>query len=160
MRRPPALRPPTDRPDTIMPTPVRTRRRFIGITAAASILALAPGALRLAHAAATAQPAHGIEPLLWRGVALGADAELRLYHPDRAIAQRLLAHSLAEIQRLESLFSLYRDDSALAALNRQGYLDAPPADLLRLLNEGIHYSRLTDGAFDPDRKSTRLNSSH
>src|SRR3546814_17448946 len=86
-----------------MPTPVRTRRRFIGITAAASILALAPGALRLAHAAATAQPAHGIEPLLWRGVALGADAELPLYHPDRAIPHRLLAPTLPQIKPPETL---------------------------------------------------------
>lgn len=132
-----------------MPTFARTRRRFLGITAAASALALAPGALRLAHATAAAQPARGIEPLHWRGVALGADAELRLYHPDPAAAQNLLRQALAEIQRLESLFSLYREDSALAALNRQGRLDEPPADLLRLLNESTHYSRLTRGAFDP-----------
>ena len=132
-----------------MPTPLRTRRRFLGITAAASALALAPGALRLAHATATAQPAHGIEPLHWRGVALGADAELRLYHPNPAAAQRLLQQALAEIQRLESIFSLYRDDSALATLNRQGHLNEPPADLLRLLAESIHYGQLTGGAFDP-----------
>src|SRR5690606_2004651 len=84
----PLLRRLTDRPNITMPTPLRTRRRFLGITAAASALALAPGALRLAHATATAQPAHGIEPLHWRGVALGADAELRLYHPNPAAAQR------------------------------------------------------------------------
>jgi len=130
-----------------MPTFARTRRRFLGITAAASALALAPGALHLART--TAQPPHGIEPLCWRGVALGADAELRLYHPDPVAAQGLLQQALAEIQRLESLFSLYREDSALATLNRQGRLDEPPADLLRLLTESTHYSRLTRGAFDP-----------
>lgn len=132
-----------------MNTSVRARRRFIGITAAASVLALVPGALRLAHAATATRPIPDISPVLWRGVALGADAELRLYHPDPRIAQRLLDQSLAEIRRLEALFSLYRDDSALATLNRQGRLDEPPADLLRLLSESTHYSRLTGGAFDP-----------
>lgn len=117
------------------------RRRFIGIAAAASALALAPLSLRRASAA--------IAPTTWQGVALGADAELRLYHPDPRAARRLIDQALAELHRLEGIFSLYRDDSALARLNRQGYLADPPADLLRLLGDSLRYSRLTDGAFDP-----------
>ena len=90
-----------------------------------------------------------IAPTTWQGVALGADAELRLYHPDPRAARRLIDQALAELHRLEGIFSLYRDDSALARLNRQGYLADPPADLLRLLGDSLRYSRLTDGAFDP-----------
>ncbi|RSF01114.1 FAD:protein FMN transferase [Achromobacter aegrifaciens] len=118
-----------------------TRRRFIGIAAAASALALAPVAARRAAAS--------IAPITWQGTALGADAELRLYHPDAAAAQRLIAQSLQELRRLEAIFSLYRDDSALSRLNRQGFLDNPPADLLRLLSESRRYSELTSGMFDP-----------
>ncbi|WP_447920976.1 FAD:protein FMN transferase [Achromobacter aegrifaciens] len=118
-----------------------TRRRFIGIAAAASALALAPIAARRAGAA--------IAPTTWQGTALGADAELRLYHPDKGEAQRLIAQSLQELRRLEGIFSLYRDDSALSVLNRQGFLDYPPADLLRLLSESRRYSELTAGMFDP-----------
>ena len=118
-----------------------TRRRFIGIAAAASALALAPFPARRAAAS--------IAPTVWQGVALGADAELRLYHPDPQAAQRLIAQSLQELRRLEAVFSLYRDDSALSRLNRQGYLDNPPADLLRLLSVSQRYGRLTGGAFDP-----------
>lgn len=118
-----------------------TRRRFLGIAAAASALTLAPFASRRAMAS--------LAPVTWQGVALGADAELRLYHPDRSTAQRLIAQSLQELSRLEGIFSLYRDDSALSRLNRQGYLDNPPADLLRLLSESLRYGRMTDGAFDP-----------
>ncbi|SSW72089.1 FAD:protein FMN transferase [Achromobacter veterisilvae] len=118
-----------------------TRRRFIGIAAAASALALAPYPARRAAAS--------IAPTIWQGVALGADAELRLYHPDPQAAQRLIAQSLRELHRLEAIFSLYRDDSALSRLNRQGFLDNPPADLLRLLSVGLRYGRLTGGAFDP-----------
>lgn len=118
-----------------------TRRRFIGIAAAASALALVPLPARRAAAS--------IPPAVWQGVALGADAELRLYHPDPQAAQRLIAQSLQELRRLEAIFSLYRDDSALSRLNRDGYLDNPPTDLLQLLSVSLRYGRLTGGAFDP-----------
>jgi len=118
-----------------------TRRRFIGIAAAASALALAPVTARRAAAS--------VAPVIWQGTALGADAELRLYHPDAGTGQRLIAQSLHELRRLEAIFSLYRDDSALSILNRQGFLDHPPADLLRLLSESRRYSELTAGMFDP-----------
>lgn len=118
-----------------------TRRRFLGIVAASSALALAPSLWRRAQAA--------IAPTRWQGVALGADAELRLYHPDRQAAERLIEQALQELRRLEGVFSLYRDDSALSVLNRQGYLADPPSDLVRLLSESRHYAELTGGLFDP-----------
>ena len=118
-----------------------TRRCFIGIVAASSALALAPSLLRRAHAA--------IAPTRWQGVALGADAELRLYHPDRRAAEQLIDRALRELRRLEGVFSLYREDSALSVLNRQGFLAAPPSDLVRLLSESRHYAEVTDGLFDP-----------
>ena len=80
----------------------------------------------------SARPQAGLEPVVWRGVALGADAELHLLHPDRDAARRLIDSAVDELRRLETVFSLYRDDSALAVLNRQGHLNDPPADLLRL----------------------------
>ncbi|WP_052584508.1 FAD:protein FMN transferase, partial [Azospirillum baldaniorum] len=73
----------------------------------------------------------------------------QLAHPDPAEADRLIALCLEEVARLERVFSLYRTDSALARLNRDGVLDAPPADLVRLLSEAAAVSRRTDGAFDP-----------
>ncbi len=115
-----------------------TRRRFIAITAAAGGLPLLP--LRSAGAA----------PLLrtWRGAALGADATLQIHHPDPAIADRLIAASLAEVARLERVLSLYRPDSALSCLNRDAALDEPPFDLVRVLTESHRFNTLTDGAFD------------
>src|SRR5690606_24278517 len=80
---------------------------------------------------------------------LGADAMLQIHHPEPAVADRLIARSLAEIERLERIFSLYRPDSALVRLNRDGALDAPPLDLVRLLGEAQRYAALTSGAFDP-----------
>ncbi|MBP6705997.1 MAG: FAD:protein FMN transferase [Achromobacter sp.] len=122
-----------------------SRRRFIGIAAASSALGLLPWRAL----ASGARPQAGLEPVVWRGVALGADAELHLLHPDRDAARRLIDSAVDELRRLETVFSLYRDDSALAVLNRQGHLNDPPADLLRLLSESRRFSVLTGGVFDP-----------
>ena len=65
------------------------------------------------------------------------------------LPRRLVERSLAEVRRLEAVFSLYREDSALVALNRHGVLVAPPADLVALLAECRRYWELTGGAFDP-----------
>lgn len=121
-------------------SPLLSRRRVIGITAAAAGLSLLP----LGHRArAEAQL------VTWQGQAMGAVATLQIHHHDRAAAQRLIERSLAEVRRLEQVFSLYRDDSALSALNRQGMLVAPPAELVALLTDCRRYSELTGGAFDP-----------
>jgi thiamine biosynthesis lipoprotein len=116
-----------------------TRRRFIAISAAAGGLPLLP----------IATPASAAPMLrLWSGAALGCDATLQIHHPDPRIADQLIAASLAEVERLERIMSVYRPDSALCHLNRDGVLDDPPFDLVRILSEGCRYSALSGGAFD------------
>lgn len=84
----------------------------------------------------------------WRGIALGAEAEVTLYHEDQREADRLIADCLGEIERQEQVFSLYRPDSALCRLNRDGELHDPPFDLLRLLSESARLSEISGGSFD------------
>ena len=85
----------------------------------------------------------------WRGTSLGAVATIRIHHVDQASAQRLLRQIVSESRRLETVFSLYRPDSVLCELNRQGVLVAPPAELSELLTLCDHFWRLTHGTFDP-----------
>jgi FAD:protein FMN transferase len=120
--------------------PRLSRRRFIGITAAAAGLSLVP------FGRAAWAEAHLV---MWRGQAMGAVASLQVHHHDRAAAERLVERTLAEVRRLEQVFSLYRADSALVALNRHGVLVAPPADLVAVLAECRRCWELTGGAFDP-----------
>ncbi|MFO1059733.1 MAG: FAD:protein FMN transferase [Dongiaceae bacterium] len=118
-----------------------SRRRFIGLSAAAAGVALRP---LWPGRADPAPPRLAV----WRGVALGADAQLQIHHPDPAEGRRLIGLALAEVARLEAVLSLYRPDSALVALNRSGRLDGPPLDLLRILAESAAFHRLSGGAFD------------
>jgi thiamine biosynthesis lipoprotein len=119
-----------------------TRRRFIAISAAAAC-----GAHPALAFSKTSRPA------IWRGTALGAKAEIRLdvdgNGNDGADAADIIMACRLEIDRLETLFSLYRADSAIARLNRDGRLAAPDADFLALLSTAASVHRATGGAFDP-----------
>ena len=117
------------------------RRRVLRLVAMVGGLAMAPG-LKVAAAV------RRLEPRFWRGIALGAEASIALYHPDAEQARWLIGRCVTELRRLEAIFSLYRADSALSILNRQGHLSAPPVDLVRLLAEARTLSEATDGAFD------------
>lgn len=107
-----------------------TRRRFIAISAAAA--AALPAAARESH--------H------WTGQALGARASIRLDHPQ---AEAITARVMAEIARLEGILSLYRPDSALVRLNRDGRLAAPPFELLDCLTLAGLVHPASGGSFDP-----------
>ena len=80
--------------------------------------------------------------------ALGAAAEIVLHDADAARPRRLIARCVAEIDRLEDVFSLYRPESAISRLNRDGRLTAPPLELVALLAEARFFSERTEGAFD------------
>lgn len=116
------------------------RRRFIAISAAALGLSVGAG---LRSASADTGTIHR-----WSGTALGARASIILHHPDAGRAQELLDECVREIARLEAMFSIYRADSALSHLNREGRLDGAPLELIHLLSESRRFSRLSAGAFD------------
>lgn len=115
-----------------------TRRRFVsiiaGCAAASPLASLGKGAPQVS---------------VWKGVAMGAAASMTLVHPDRAKAQALIGACGDEIDRLESILSLYRADSALSRLNAAGELRDPPAELVELLSTALALARDSGGAFDP-----------
>ena len=112
--------------------PILTRRRFLTLSAVA--------ALPLSF------PARAAQITQWHGAALGAEAAIYLDHPD---ADAIIARAVAEIDRLESVFSLYRAESALSQLNAAGRLDAPPFELLECLALCARVHTATAGLFDP-----------
>jgi thiamine biosynthesis lipoprotein len=116
------------------------RRRFMRIVAGTASCGVAGAAGRaLADESATAT---------WRGLALGNLASIEIRHSNPARATALLDRARAEIQRLESIMSLYRPQSALSTLNREGILRDPPLDLVRILSEAQRFGALSQGRFD------------
>ena len=119
-----------------------TRRRALFIGAVLAAGAAIPSAILAPRAFAAA-------PVRWSGQALGAHADIELLGASEAEAKPVLAAVEAEIARLEAIFSLYRQDSALSRLNRDGALNDPPPELLEVLalSRAVHHQ--TGGLFDP-----------
>ncbi len=123
------------------------RRRVLTIMGATTGgLALGGGALLLAG---PREVERKLEPVEWRGVALGAPVRIVLFDENRARARTLLARVAGEIDVLEDEFSLYRPHSSISRLNRAGRLERPTPVFRQLLDESARLSALTAGAFDP-----------
>src|SRR5215831_990357 len=84
-----------------------SRRRAIAILGVAAGLPLLPSGDQAKNVARLHR---------WQGTALGSPSYILLHHPDREAAERAVAQCVAEIERLEMAFSLYRSDSAIARL--------------------------------------------
>lgn len=83
---------------------------------------------------------------------MGTRISARLWHPQPEEARAALDAVMDEMRRIDRLYSPYREDSDLSRLNRA----VPDADnpvpiseeMAHLLSRSLHYSELTDGAFD------------
>lgn len=122
----------------MIPSPEQpTRRRAITILAAAAAGALVGG------------PARSSADYEWQGVAMGADARILFNGIDRDSARATIEMVETEIGRLEDALSLFRQDSELCRLNRDGRLPSPGADLRRALRLAIDTAAASGGLFDP-----------
>ncbi len=115
-----------------------TRRRAITVLAAAAGL---PLFLKAGHAQARV--------FEWQGTSLGASASIKLYHTDEAKARTAVEAAVAELNRLEDMFSLYRPNSVISRLNRDGSVDDAPKEFVELMSYGREVAEQTDGWFDP-----------
>ena len=117
---------------------VMSRRRFITFVAAAAGL---PLLLKAGGSQA--------RPVRWDGTALGAPASIQLFHADEAHARAAIAAGLQELKRLEAIFSVYRADSSISKLNREGALENAPDDFIVMLTRALSLARISDGVYDP-----------
>ncbi len=115
-----------------------SRRRFITFVAAAAGL---PLLLKVGGAQA--------RPVRWDGTALGAPASIQLYHTDEIQARAAIAAGLDELKRLEAIFSVYRADSSISMLNREGVLENAPDDFITMLTRALLLAKISDGVYDP-----------
>ncbi len=89
-------------------------------------------------------------PLHWQGLAMGAPASLVLHHGGHtAGAQTALTATLAELSRLEAMFSLFRADSVLSQLNRAGRVHHAPPEFVALVRAALEMAAASKGVFDP-----------
>ena len=120
----------------------KSRRRFLKIIGLASIGAISGTAL------VKLTKSDILKKVTWQGIALGSPAEITIYHPNQKEAEDILNESHKKLVQLENLFSLYKENSQLSMLNKNGYVENPHPDMLALLNLSKKYAEMTNGAFD------------
>ncbi|SFL96693.1 FAD:protein FMN transferase [Methylobacterium pseudosasicola] len=83
------------------------------------------------------------------GLAFGTTVALTGAGPDPTAIEAALTDGFAAMRSVETAASLFRADSALARLNRDGGLTAPDPHLVALLRFALTLAAETGGAFDP-----------
>jgi thiamine biosynthesis lipoprotein len=119
---------------------LQSRRGFLRIAAAAAVVPVLAGGVR------ALAPRGKLYD--WQLEVMGALSELALWHEDPVVASRAINQVRSEVARLDGIFSLYRDNSEISRLNRDGFLDNPSWELRDLLSAGRQFSELSGGAFD------------
>ena len=74
------------------------------------------------------------------GRALGSQTTITALHQSRAQAEKAISAAFEELEQVESLLSIYRPESQLSRLNRDGRLTSPHRHLLAVLE---HAQRLS-----------------
>lgn len=117
-----------------------TRRRALVILAAGG-------------AAAVTRAAGRAEAVEWKGTALGADARIVFVGGSAVLADCAVAECLAEIDRLEQIFSLYRETSEICSLNLSRSLADASPEMRQVLHMCAELHRCSEGLFDPTVQS-------
>jgi len=79
---------------------------------------------------------------------MGTFATLTIYAPDDESGIDAIKAAFTRIDDIESKASIFDEQAEAFRLNRDGYLDNPSDDLLRLITMSVDYNLLTEGYFD------------
>jgi thiamine biosynthesis lipoprotein len=126
---------------TALPAAV-SRRRFLQITAATGALALAGAVMAPALLAPPAKTRSAVRMLMGTRIHLTVVAE------DSRRAETAITATFDAMARLIAHLDHRQPTSALATLNRRGYLAAAPDALVEVLQRAVAIGDLTAGAFD------------
>jgi thiamine biosynthesis lipoprotein len=89
-------------------------------------------------------------PHTFEFTAMASRCEVRLYAPDARLARQWGDAAIAEVRRIETKYSRYRDDSVTTAINRSAGLEsiAVDAETAGLLDFGAALHEQSGGGFD------------
>jgi thiamine biosynthesis lipoprotein len=115
------------------------RRQFLSLSSGASLMLLGGN---------SQAQTKGLQKHVRRSFALGAEITFTVFHHNSKVAEQAMDEALVQIDKVENLMSLYRPDSQLNQINREGILRNPDPLLVDVLKRAKELSKLSEGAFD------------
>jgi len=76
-------------------------------------------------------------------IIMGTTVEISIYPPD----EKALEEAFNEIKKVDTLMSIYKEDSEISSLNRQGEMEVS-LETLEVIKKALEVSGITRGAFD------------
>ena len=98
----------------------------------------------------TAAPAvpTGLKSVTRKSYALGSEIEITVLHADEEVARKALNAAFEELETVESVMSVYRPQSQISRLNREGSISNPHPYFVSCMTAALDVSKRSDGAFD------------
>lgn len=81
-------------------------------------------------------------------IVFGTTISIKVLHEDETSARTALSAAMTALREVDALMTVYRTDSQVGRLNRDGYLNNPDHRLLQVLGTAQHLAQRTNGAFD------------
>jgi len=81
---------------------------------------------------------------------MGTEARVYFWHTDEKLSDKILDDAFAELRRIDTLMSTYKETSELSLVNREAF-KAPvvvSSELVNLVTQALAVSRRSQGAFD------------
>lgn len=131
--------------------PQLRRRRATRVALASAVLSGALACARLPAPAASEPPgSRGLAHVSGGGPSMGTILEITIVTRDPEAARAQIERCLAEVVRLEAIFTTWRAEGELARLNAAAGRGPQPAspEIVRILRDAQGLARTTDGAFD------------
>ena len=81
-------------------------------------------------------------------LAMGTFVSMTLIHSSRDKAEEAMGMAFDEINRLTGLMNRFDRATAVAQLNREGYLKDVPPEITHVISKALYYYRVSQGTFD------------
>ena len=81
-------------------------------------------------------------------LAMGTFVSMTLLHSSRDQAEDAMGEAFLEIDRLSRTISRFDETTAVAQLNREGFLKDVPPEVAAVVKRALEYYRISNGAFD------------
>lgn len=126
-----------------------SRREFLHFAAGGALSAtVSRMLLGSAHATEPCDSFGSLRAATHSARALGTDVSITALHVDSKTARSAIEDAFAELELVEQLMSIYRPDSQVSRLNRDGVFDRPHPYFVEVLRAAREMSRHSGGGFD------------